>query len=136
MDKLHDSGIQTIMLTGDQSATARAVARQIRLSDGEPEVIDSAELDRLSAAELGTVARRAHAFARISPGQKLRIVRACRTGAVVAMFGDGINDSSRSCVRPMSGSPSAAPRWYGEQLAKLRTYSLRPGDLGSAAGRH
>jgi P-type Ca2+ transporter type 2C len=94
MDKLHDSGIQTIMLTGDQSATARAVARQIRLSDGEPEVIDSAELDRLSAAELGTVARRAHAFARISPGQKLRIVRALQdSGAVVAMFGDGINDS-------------------------------------------
>jgi P-type Ca2+ transporter type 2C len=94
MDKLHDSGIQTIMLTGDQSATARAVARQIRLADGEPEVIDSAELDRLSAAELGLVARRAHAFARISPGQKLRIVRALQScGAVVAMFGDGINDS-------------------------------------------
>ncbi len=94
MDKLHNSGIQTIMLTGDQSATARAVARQIRLSDGEPEVIDAAELDRLSAAELGLAARRAHAFARISPGQKLRIVRALQnSGAVVAMFGDGINDS-------------------------------------------
>jgi Ca2+-transporting ATPase len=94
MDKLHNSGIQTIMLTGDQSATARAVGRQIRLSDGEPEVIDAAELDRLSAAELSCVARRAHAFARISPGQKLRIVRALQSsGAVVAMFGDGINDS-------------------------------------------
>src|SRR5260370_23903276 len=94
MDKLHNGGIQTIMLTGDQSATARAVARQIRLSDGEPEVIDAAELDRLSAAELGLAARRAHAFARISPGQKLRIVRALQnSGAVVAMFGDGINDS-------------------------------------------
>ena len=94
MDKLHNGGIQTIMLTGDQSATARAVARQIRLSEGEPEVIDGAELDRLSAAELGLAARRAHAFARISPGQKLRIVRALQnSGAVVAMFGDGINDS-------------------------------------------
>jgi P-type Ca2+ transporter type 2C len=94
MDKLHSSGIQTIMLTGDQSATARAVARHIRLSGGEPEVIDAAELDRLSAAELGLAARRAHAFTRISPGQKLRIVRALQnSGAVVAMFGDGINDS-------------------------------------------
>jgi Ca2+-transporting ATPase len=94
MDKLHNSGIQTIMLTGDQSATARAVARHIRLGDGEPEVIDAAELDRLSAAELALAARRAHAFARISPGQKLRIVRALQnSGAVVAMFGDGINDS-------------------------------------------
>src|SRR5258706_16325858 len=82
------------MSTGDQSDTARAVARHIRLSDGEPEVIDAAELDRLSAAELGLAARRAHAFARISPGQKLRIVRALQnSGAVVAMFGDGINDS-------------------------------------------
>src|SRR5260370_35344157 len=94
MDKLHNSGIQTIMLTGDQSATARAVARHIRLSDGEPEVIDAAELDRLSAAELGLAARRAHAFARIRPGQSLRIVGALRnSGAAVAMFGDGINDS-------------------------------------------
>src|SRR5262249_27350855 len=94
MDKLHSSGIQTITLTGDRSATARAVGRRIRLSDGEPEFIDAAELDRLSAAELGVVARRAHAFARISPGQKLRVVRALQdSGAVVAMFGDGINDS-------------------------------------------
>jgi P-type Ca2+ transporter type 2C len=94
MDLLHASGIQTIMLTGDQSATARAVGRQIGLSDGEPDVIDAAELDRLSAAELSHVARRAHAFARISPSQKLRVVRALQSsGAVVAMFGDGINDS-------------------------------------------
>src|SRR5262249_48928039 len=94
MDKLHSSGIQTVMLTGDQSATARAVGRQIRLADGEPEVIDAVELDRLSPAELRVVARRAHAFARISPGQKLRVVRALQdSGAVVAMFGDGINDS-------------------------------------------
>ncbi len=94
MEKLHACGIQTIMLTGDQSATARAVGQQIRLNDGEPEVIDAVDLDRLSAAELGLVARRVHAFARISPGQKLRIVRALQdSGAVVAMFGDGINDS-------------------------------------------
>lgn len=94
MDKLHACGIQTIMLTGDQSATAHAVGRQIRLSDGDPKVIDAVELDRLSAAELGLAARRTQAFARISPGQKLRIVRALQdSGAVVAMFGDGINDS-------------------------------------------
>ena len=94
MEKLHACGIQTIMLTGDQSATARAVGKQIRLNDGAPEVIDAVELDRLSAAELGLAARRAHAFARISPGQKLRVVRALQdTGAVVAMLGDGINDS-------------------------------------------
>ncbi len=95
MAKLHGGGIHTVMLTGDQSATARAVGGQIGLcDDGDLEVIDAGELDRMGAAELGRAARRAHAFARISPGQKLRVVRALQaSGAVVAVVGDGINDS-------------------------------------------
>jgi Ca2+-transporting ATPase len=95
MQALHGAGIQTLMLTGDQSATARAVAGQIGLSpDGIVEVIDSADVDGLPPAALAAAARRAHAFARISPGQKLRIVRALQSaGSVVAMIGDGINDS-------------------------------------------
>jgi P-type Ca2+ transporter type 2C len=94
MAKLHACGIQTIMLTGDQSATARAVGQKVGLGDREPQVIDGAELDRLSAAELGLAARRTQAFARISPSQKLRVVRALQdSGAAVAMIGDGINDS-------------------------------------------
>jgi P-type Ca2+ transporter type 2C len=115
MEKLHACGIQTIMLTGDQSATARSVGRQIRLNDGEPEVIDAVEIDRLNAAELGAAARRAHAFARISPGQKLRIVRALQdAGAVVAMLGDGINDSpalrAANVGIAIGRDPSAAAR--------------------------
>ena len=95
MQRLHCAGIQTIMLTGDQSATARAVAQRIGLSAQRGvEIIDSPDVDRLSPLELAAVARRAHAFARISPGQKLRIVRALQeAGCVVAMIGDGINDS-------------------------------------------
>jgi Ca2+-transporting ATPase len=95
MQKLHRAGIQTIMLTGDQSATARAVAEQIGLrADGAVEIIDASDVDRLTAAELPVAARRACAFARVSPAQKLRIVRALQqAGAVVAMIGDGINDS-------------------------------------------
>jgi P-type Ca2+ transporter type 2C len=95
MQKLHRAGIQTIMLTGDQSATARAVAERIGLSaDGSTEIIDASDLDRLAPADVAAAARRAHAFARISPAQKLRIVRALQeAGAVVAMIGDGINDS-------------------------------------------
>lgn len=115
MERLHACGIQTIMLTGDQSATARAVARQIQLNDGEPDVVDAVDIDRLSAAELGAAARRAHAFARISPGQKLRIVRALQdTGAVVAMVGDGINDSpalrAANVGIAIGSDPSAAAR--------------------------
>ena len=95
MQKLHRAGVHTIMLTGDQSATARAVAEQIGLSaNGRIEIIDLADLDRLAPADIAVAAGRAHAFARISPGQKLGIVRALQdSGAVVAMIGDGINDS-------------------------------------------
>jgi Ca2+-transporting ATPase len=95
MQKLHRAGVQTIMLTGDQSATARAVAEQVGLSaDGEVEIIDAADLNHEAPIELAARARRAHAFARISPGQKLQIVRALQeAGSVVAMIGDGINDS-------------------------------------------
>jgi len=95
MHTLHRAGIQTLMLTGDQSATARAVAERIGLSaEGSVEIVDASDLDRLALAEVAAAARRAHAFARISPAQKLRIVRALQdAGAVVAMVGDGINDS-------------------------------------------
>lgn len=95
MQKLHHAGIQTIMLTGDQSTTARAVAERIGLSsDGQVKIIDTADLDHVAPLELAAKAREAHAFARISPGQKLQIVRALQeAGSVVAMIGDGINDS-------------------------------------------
>jgi P-type Ca2+ transporter type 2C len=95
MQSLHCAGIQTIMLTGDQSATARAVAEEIGLGpDHDVQILDSTAVEQLMPAELGAAARRTHAFARISPGQKLRIVRALQqSGAVVAMMGDGFNDS-------------------------------------------
>lgn len=95
MRALHRAGLRTVMLTGDQSATARAVGEALGLSeDGPLEVVDAADLDGLDADALARAAGRAHAFARISPAQKLDIVRALqRSGAVVAMIGDGINDS-------------------------------------------
>ena len=95
MHTLHRAGIQTLMLTGDQSATARAVAERIGLSaEGGVEIVDASDLDCLTPTQMAAAGRRAHAFARISPAQKLRIVRALQdAGAVVAMVGDGINDS-------------------------------------------
>src|SRR5438093_10426856 len=94
MRKLHCSGIQTIMLTGDQSATARAVAERIGLDGrGEIEVIDGTRLEMMPAAEIAESARRAHAFSRVSPAQKLEIVRALQaSGTIVAMIGAGMND--------------------------------------------
>jgi Ca2+-transporting ATPase len=95
MPKLHRAGIHTLMLTGDQCRTAYTIAREVGLSGDVPtEVIDGVELDRLDAAGLARAATRAHAFARITPSQKLKIVRCLQqAGAIVTMIGDGINDS-------------------------------------------
>jgi P-type Ca2+ transporter type 2C len=95
ISRFRRAGVRTVMITGDQSATAQAVARQIQVSEnGHIEIVDSTRLDRIEPAVLGALANRAHVFARVSPAHKLQIVTALqRTGAVVAMTGDGVNDS-------------------------------------------
>jgi Ca2+-transporting ATPase len=95
MYKLHRAGVRTVMLTGDQRETARAVAAQVGLQEAGPVmVVDAADIQTLSPGELIAAAREAHAFSRVSPAQKLQIVRALQeAGDVVAMVGDGINDS-------------------------------------------
>src|SRR5262249_55272552 len=93
--RLHQAGIRTVMLTGDQFLTALAVATQVGLSAGEtPRVFNSSEFEGLRAQQLAEATDRAHVFARISPAQKLNVVRALQqSGNVVAMIGDGVNDS-------------------------------------------
>jgi len=90
----HKAGIETIMITGDQSPTAYAVAKHLDLSAGKPMVImDSSELDSLGHEMLEALASKAHAYSRVSPSHKLKIVEALQmAGRVVAMTGDGIND--------------------------------------------
>jgi P-type Ca2+ transporter type 2C len=88
------AGVRTIMITGDQSATAQAVGRQTGLSDnGHLEIVDSTRLDQIEPAVLSALAARAHIFSRVSPAHKLQIVQALQqSGQVVAMTGDGVND--------------------------------------------
>ena len=95
MRVLHRAGIHAVMMTGDQVPTARAVARELDLAQaGEPEVLDLAEFERLSPGEIAAAVRRAHVLARVSPAQKLQVIQALQgAGLVVAMIGDGINDS-------------------------------------------
>lgn len=94
MATFHRAGVRTVLVTGDQKATARSVARELGLSEtGDIEALDADDLDRLQPGELAAAARRAHVFARVSPAQKLRIVRALQqAGLIVAMTGDGVND--------------------------------------------
>ncbi len=98
MDQLireyHAAGIETIMITGDQSATAQAIGKQLGLSGDKPlQVLESTKLDEMDAELLAGLVRNTHVFARVSPAHKLKIVRALQeAGLVVAMTGDGIND--------------------------------------------
>ena len=94
IEVLHRAGIETVMITGDQSATAHAVADELKLSQGEPlEILDSSEITGVEPEMLEALAKRAHVYARVSPSHKLRIVQALQaTGKTVAMTGDGVND--------------------------------------------
>jgi Ca2+-transporting ATPase len=86
------AGIRVIMITGDYPATARVIASQAGLPDGETLTGDA--LDALSDAQLRQTLPRVTVCARISPHQKLRIVHALQAeGEVVAMTGDGVNDA-------------------------------------------
>ena len=94
IQRFHRAGIRTVMLTGDQRLTAGAVARELGLLDGEDEVVDGRELERLTDEELATSIARVRAISRVSPADKLRVVRAYRArGAIAAMLGDGVNDA-------------------------------------------
>jgi Ca2+-transporting ATPase len=90
----HQAGIDTIMITGDQSATAYAIGKELGLSrSGELDILDSTRLEQLDPAVLTGLAQKVDIFSRVSPANKLQIIQALqRSGKVAAMTGDGIND--------------------------------------------
>ena len=86
------AGIRVVMLTGDHLATARAIAAQAGIADGE--AMTGAELAGLDAADRRARLAAVSVFARIMPSQKLALVQAWQAnGEVVAMTGDGVNDA-------------------------------------------
>ncbi len=86
------AGIRVVMITGDHAATARTIALQAGIADGD--VLTGDDLTTLSDAELTARLKTVTVFARIMPEQKLRIVEAFKAaGEIVAMTGDGVNDA-------------------------------------------
>ncbi len=90
----HSAGIDTIMITGDQSPTAFAIGKELNLSKGEQlQILDSTHLRDLEPDVIKALSERVHVFSRVSPAHKLQIVQALQNaGKIVAMTGDGIND--------------------------------------------
>jgi Ca2+-transporting ATPase len=88
------AGITPIMITGDHPGTARAIARTLGIVDDGGDVLTGRELTQLSDDRLAEVAQTARVYARVSPEQKTRIVKALQAnGELVAMTGDGVNDA-------------------------------------------
>ncbi len=88
------AGIKTAMITGDHIATAKAIAKELGILRSGNLAITGAELDQISQKELEKNIMNYSVFARVTPEHKVRIVKAFqRTGAVVAMTGDGVNDA-------------------------------------------
>jgi Ca2+-transporting ATPase len=92
--RLRAAGLRTVMLTGDQRATAAAVGRELNLLSEGQSIIDGRELDALSDSDLTARLSEIAAFSRITPQHKLRLVQALQArGDIVAMLGDGVNDA-------------------------------------------
>ena len=88
------AGIKTVMITGDHIETAKAIAKQLDILGAKDKAITGQELDRISQERLEKEISLYSVFARVTPEHKVRIVKAWqKTSAVVAMTGDGVNDS-------------------------------------------
>ena len=88
------AGIKTVMITGDHIATAKAIAKELNILGPQDRAITGKELDQIPQDKLVREIDKYSVFARVTPEHKVRIVKAWqKAGNVVAMTGDGVNDS-------------------------------------------
>lgn len=94
MNSAHQAGIKSIMITGDHKLTATSIAKELDLVSKEEEVMDGVELGDTQGDQLIEILKRVKVFARVSPEQKLNIVKAVKQqGFITAVTGDGVNDA-------------------------------------------
>lgn len=88
------AGIKPVMITGDHVVTASAIARELDILHEGDRAVTGAELDDMTDSELDAQVEHISVYARVSPENKIRIVKAWqRKGQVVSMTGDGVNDA-------------------------------------------
>ena len=93
IDACHNAGITVKMITGDHPATAAAIGRELGFINADC-VITGKELQNLNALEIQEIVKNTNIFARVSPEDKLNLVKALQANEeVVAMTGDGVNDA-------------------------------------------
>ena len=90
----NNANIKTIMITGDHQNTALEIAKQLNIANSEKQCITGEKLDKMSNEELNNSINNYRVFARVSPENKVSIVKAFKNqGNIVAMTGDGVNDA-------------------------------------------
>jgi len=88
------SGIKVVMITGDHEITARSIAEEAGIFRSPDEILSGDQIDKLSEEELALKIKNVSVFARITPDQKLKIIKAYQANSlVIAMTGDGVNDA-------------------------------------------
>ncbi len=92
--KFKQAGIITVMITGDHKDTAFAIAKQLGIAENKEQCFTGHDVDLMSEEELRETVKTARVFARVSPENKVQIVKAFQAnGNICAMTGDGVNDA-------------------------------------------